>query len=549
MRLTIRAMRALQDLNIELQDGAVVLTGQNGAGKSTTCEILAALLTRDATLDRTAEQLKGVIRQGSRKGQASLGDSAGQISVSWPDKEMLTEGDPPTASMIATGRTRPARLKPKDRAAALVEALKADPTKAEWDGACAEAGIATVVRDNVWKRIAGGIGWDAASKWAADHAREQKGAWKSTANASGYPSKGAESWQAPGYDDRELIRYTIEQCDDLVRAAQQARDGRLKAQAVGAADRDRLVRLAEGHDQAVLAAENLEGDVGEARKTLAAAEARLAKVVKALPEARCPHCSNPVAVSLQPFGLLKPIGGISVDALSYEEHETAVRKARENVENLGRQMVDAQRREEECKAASEQLGKLPPIDPKPLAEAEAELDRHKAFREAVRVTHKCRDLHGEIGHLTKAAELTGPTGLRKKKLGDVLKMLNAGIAELCDEAGWPTIRIDDDLEFWCGEFHWRELSAGLKWRVDAVMALYIAERDGSNVVVLDGGDCLDAGGRLGIVALGNLYDMPIVLGMRVSLSDANKIATDGATVYRIDQGAAMPIEALPQAAE
>lgn len=546
MQIEIKNIAAVKELSLDLGSGANILAGSNEAGKTTACEVVSALLVRDAKLDRTKAEIEQLIRQGARSGSAVLGDQEGKISCRWPEPELAVEGDPPAASPVVSGRVQPARLAPKERTGIFIESLKALPTRAEWCAGAANAGLTDEVALKLWDKVAD-LGWDGAADAFGKKAQEGKGAWKQATNQPGYPSKGAETWQAPGYDD-DLLQVTVEACNVKLAELQGRRDQIVQGVGKVEAERARLRGMA---DQ-VGPLGDAEAALDQAQTNLTAAQKTFKGMRRGQLEVRCPHCNHPVVLSDQAPFVLKPdpkLQGATTDPKAYDDAQRAVVRAETAVSTAERALADATRRAQEAEAAAADLAKLPPPQAVDTAAIDAELGAAKAYREAVRVTHEAMRIHREVVGYTKAAELAGPMGLRKTKLSTLVEAMNASLAGLCESAGWKPIALDLDLNVTLGGFAWANLSQGARWRVDAAIALYFAERDGSHVAVLDGADVLDARGRNGLLKLAGEFEIPILVGMTLTRSDAQKLAGAGYPVTFIHDGTGEALGTPAMAAE
>lgn len=550
MLITIKNIAAVRDLSLDLGPGANILAGSNEAGKTTACEVVSALLVRDAKLNRTKAEIEQLIRQGSRSGSAILGDKEGKISCRWPDPELEVEGDPPAASPIVSGRVHPVRLPPKERTAIFVESLKALPAKAEWLAGTTNAGLTDEVGMKLWDKVAD-LGWDGAAEAFGKKAREGKGGWKQATNSPGYPAKGAETWQVAGYDD-DLLQVTVESCNVTVAELQGRRDKIVQGVGKIEAEHARLQRLADQVGPLGDAVGDAEVALEQAKGNLARAQKTFQGMKRGQLEVRCPHCNHPVVLSDQAPFVLKPdpkLQGATTDPKVYDDAQRALVRAESAVSDAERGLSDATRNLGEAEAAAADLTKLPPPQAVDTTAIDAELETARAYREAVRVTHEAMRIHREIVGYTKAAELAGPMGLRKAKLSSLIEAMNASLADLCGAAGWKKIEIDLDLNVTLGGFAWANLSQGARWRVDAALAMYFAERDGSHVMVLDGADVLDARGRNGLLTLASEFEIPILIGMTLTRSDAQKLAAAGYPVTFIHDGAGEILGTPAMAAE
>ena len=539
MRVTIKNAQAIASLDMLLAPGPNVVAGPNEAGKSTACHVVGSLLVRDAKLQqRSKAEIEAFVRRGAKAAVAGIGDEQGRIGMRWPDGELTVDGDePPAASPVAVGRLQPARLPPKERAAVLVELLKALPGEDEWLAACEKAGI--ILAGVLWQEIEK-IGWDGAAKFFADRAREDKGAWKHCTKQPGYPSKGAETWQPDGCD-YDLMTADLAGAEREVGAVKARRDKAQRDIGAKLAERDRLVALAEKQDEREQALGRAQQANHDAGAKVREAEERLAKLAVALPEERCPHCRQPIAIHPDKPLLRKPAPQASVDPETYAAAQRGFENARLALIAAGTGVTAAERDAAESQEAARALAKIPPLEDVSTGALDVELTEAIAWRDAVKVTQEARAIHHRIVELTTAAQLARPEGLRKTKLAEVLGLMNDAIDELVELAGWKKLVVGPELEISYGGVPWANLSDGAKWRVDALLAFYLAEVGNSDVVILDRADVLDVKGRNGLLLLAREYEFPVLIGMTLGLKEAERLAGAGFPVTYLQDGHGIPV--------
>lgn len=543
MHLTARKVRSIESANIEIGAGTTYLIGGNGAGKSTLCLCAGALLTGDGKLGWRAKDGRQtvLVRQGQREARAELlaGDG-GKVTISWPAGEVLVHGDPPTASRIAAGLDKPAAMAPEERAAALIEALKAAPTEQDWRQALAAADIGEhEAATTLWKLIQRD-GWDAGQKHAEKLAREKKGAWCEAAKRRAYAPKEAEGWQ-PSEATLDLAALDAEEPERRLAAAKAARDEALKQQAVSDAERERLATQA-GHADAIAATlERVEHALAADREKRAAKKRTLENTGLSRALCPCPHCEQPVEIwpeteigqPLRKPGRHATVNSATLAAWRSElaDFERAIKHGEAELARLRAALAEAQ-------AAAATLAGLPERSDD-LAVAERALTEAEALRDAYGRWDRARTLHAEIGVWLKLAELAGREGVRKAKLGQLLDLLNQDLAELCAAARWPVVLVEGDLEVTAAGRPWRALSQSERWRADAALALAIGRRDGSALAVLDGADVLDVPGRNGLAKAIKAAGVPALVAMTLPRAQADKMAAAGAEVWWIGDGTAL----------
>src|SRR5690606_13413853 len=100
-------------------------------------------------------------------------------------------------------------------------------------------------------------------------------------------------------------------------------------------------------------------------------------------------------------------------------------------------------------------------------------------------------LHGQIVRNDALVTILSPDGLRRRKLAAGLDAFNSGLAKLCEAAGWPAVRFDENLEAHYGTRPLWAASASGQWRARVVIQVAMALLDNSPAVVIDEADILD----------------------------------------------------------
>lgn len=522
MQISVRGARALRSLAVNLE-GSGFIVGRNAAGKSTLATCLGALLTGDPKLGMTVDARRlTFVREGQEIALLRIEDSEGWSEITWPGAQLLTNGNPPRASRVATGLDKLARMKPADRASLMVEVLKANPSKTDWIAACARAGGISDDRcEKVWEKIQA-EGWDAASVYASRKATAAKGVWQHVTGLPRWGSNIGEGWEKPGFSKYDLMA-PLADYQGLVDMAKHARDAAMKQGAVNAAERARLEELA--HQEVP----NLSLDKAAADKAQAAYEKReqeIGRIAIAKPAASCPHCGGVVEIwpENDPPIVRQPAKQVQIDPATMRKWrdelaalENAVRNARDLVAN---RKVVAQ----DIEAARASLASLPSLDHEELDRAELDLAKAEEILGAAAATQNARKAHREVMAYLRLSELASADGLRRWRLGELLDVFNGIVERYWGAAGWPAVKLDDALNVSMGGRPYAALSESEQWRTDTALAMAMAEVDKSTLVVLDGADKLDTAGRNGLVAAMQECSLPVLVLMTGTPKLAGQLA-------------------------
>lgn len=515
MNIVIKNFRGIESCNIECAPLCLV-AGRNFAGKSSICLAVAAALTGHgipylkAGKDGkpvgifTKAQAGVMVKAGMDKGGISVASDTGKATLVWPDLEFKTEGDAPRASVYATGLINVLDLDEKTRNAFLADLLGTKPSKDDLIEAL--PGLSADQIDKIWKAIEID-GWDVAHKAVKEHGAKLKGQWELTTNDRYGPTKAA-GWIPQGWTEK-LASESVEALEARVVTAKQELEKLIAQSAVDTAEIERLRQTA-----------NTVLDTTDYATHLALARAAHQKATEdrnnlpplegELQTTPCPHCGEPLL--LVAGKITKPEKKKltkAENAKRKKDFEAAVEKVREaltQVEDLEGKLRKQETTKESVRNALERLTLLE----KKQKEAPAETVVNEA-REAVRLAEEALRLftakttadrmHQSIERNQTIIDTLAPDGLRKVKLVKSIEAFNTSLKELCDPAGFKAVSVDEAMDIRYGGRHYALLSASEQYRVRAVLQVAIAQRDGSQMVIFDGADILDASGRDGLFVL------------------------------------------------
>ena len=107
MKLDITGLVGLSRLTLDI-DKICLITGVNGVGKTSIADALGATLTGEPLIRglKYLNKTAGVVKDGHKRAVATLSNGDAFTKITWPKNEVETEGKPPRASAIASGRER-----------------------------------------------------------------------------------------------------------------------------------------------------------------------------------------------------------------------------------------------------------------------------------------------------------------------------------------------------------------------------------------------------------------------------------------------------------
>ena len=487
MKLKIRNVRSIIGADIDL-DGLIVLAGQNGAGKSTVQLCLSALLAGErGAFGKSADNSAAMIRHGEKEARAILEVGEGRRMVKWSrsgdareeHSEEGIRGGGPKASMIALGRTTFMGMSSQERAAMLAILCKTSPTEKDFVAEIKERDVEGADVSSVWSLIKSD-GWDAAAQRISKSTTELKGRWQEVTGNPRWGSKIGESWGDDIDGDEAEMQSRLDEL--TARLVEIAKAGH----SMSDDEREDAEREAAIHDKC---SERLAWLEAENRKMLSRQE-EIDREKKGLPSMsrglECPCCGEVLALS----------NGDLVKLDEEQERESAKRMKELNAEadgllETGKKIVGEIRQTEESLARArkakdrlaadtpEEVGRL---DIDWMKEEKSEIE---ARLSKIRAKPRAAALHEKILSGIKLAEILGPEGLRKRRLSETLDAINIRLSSSSEAMGLPAMRIDMDMDLWCGNDRYVAMSESERWRMDIALQVEFAKLDGSSVICVD----------------------------------------------------------------
>lgn len=357
-----------------------------------------------------------------------------------------------------------------------------------------------------------------------DQAAQARGAWKAVTGTA-YGEKKADTWSAEIRTDASSG--ALEQAEASARMARMKLlelTGKLGSQAGRAeGERERLNTLADEIPQRVATLERLQGELQGARNVEGQLSATL-REMRGRPLV-CVQCGtrhrldgNALVEAPDDGRNLGPIASPADVANA----KTMRARASQTVADLSRRVEDARRAAEAANEARTILLDWPAETPE-MVKLRAEIDAKDqerqrcegaaiAMREALSANERARQKTALAKEHHQAARdwmalraQVASDGLPAELLKGALSTFNLLIADFCGILGWPVFIIGQDMQISRSGLHYELLSESAQWRVDAIIALALAEASGFKMVVLDRFDVLEPPARK--AALTGFYKM------------------------------------------
>jgi len=179
--------------------------------------------------------------------------------------------------------------------------------------------------------------------------------------------------------------------------------------------------------------------------------------------------------------------------------------------------------------------------------AKQALSRAETRLQSFRQKRQADDIHSKVVGNELILDLLAGDGLRARKLTRVLELFNTGqLRPLCDAARWRAVTIEPNMTVAYGGRPYPLLSSSEQYRVRIILQLAMAALDGSEMVVIDAADILDAQTRAGLFDLLYSTDIPALVLLTLSRRDQLPnlaLLEGGGQSYWLANGIATPLTA------
>lgn len=543
-KIEVASVIGLARADIVCGTGVTLVTGPNMSGKSSLKDAVSMALLGQPTRVNKKKDLDQLLHDGAKKGRAAVfanGEILGEFKL--PKGEHVAPDLATDHLALLLEPSLFAGMGSDSRRTALFQITKCSASMKTIEPMLAGYGVDMALFAEVQPMLRSGF--PAAEKYAADKARDAKGAWRGVTGEN-WGSDKAEGWSvevpagAPVSDELLAKART-----DLAEASRQIEEGQKflgqleEQQRQEAGREEKLAELREkaaGLDraQAKLNATDADLDIWEGNVTAAAAGLSRARDEEA--RLTCPCCDAQLRLEA---GKLVSDDVVRAEMQSASEWQVELAKATEARDMLRRTQANDLAAVESCRRAAADLAALeaaPAFDAEKLektntalAHFRQERDKHqaavqslterKAQMEGAATTNaKAAQFHQEVTAWLAIAEAMSPEGIPAKLLEQALAPINQSLGTLAGMAKWPLVRITKEIEVVSNERAYALCSESEKWRADTLLALAIAMLTDLKLVVLDRFDVLELKARgqlLGmlceLVKLGSM-DSVIMLG-------------------------------------
>ena len=530
--LFINNFRNISGAHTLPMDKITLLAGPNASGKTSVAMATAAALTGSTQpmgIKKSSAHM--LVRDGAKRGATViLSGPSGSTRMDWPEAKSEIQGTPLKASPVAAGLVRLSAIaKEADRATMMGPYIRAEPSEKDLQDALEALNLSGYLQA-LWREI-NVRGWDGVLSTTKTKNTGMKGQWKQATGGETYGSDKAAKWVPEGWED-DLHNHENEAL--LVRECASAKTHHERAIGNKAVDADLLLRLRTEASTPREDIASLEEKIKEAER--AYEEARKARNI--LPSTQssgfyeCPHpaCKGPIDIecNLRGNGERKHLLSV-VEELSKEETKKRrldIAGADGRLSNKWGALVRAREvrmqavaKNGEIEGAQKQLKRMDETktgSAEMVDAARDKLDRAKARLACWRQWQEASRLTAKISENQSIIDILAPQGLRSRVLNAALAQTNDDLVRLCNVAGWGSVRIGEGLTLSFNDRPYALLSVSEQFRVDVTIQVYLAMKDKSEMLVLDGTDVLDKEGRGGMLRLLVHAKIPSLMCMTIT---------------------------------
>lgn len=510
MKLTVNNFRGIEAAEIEISPIALV-TGKNGAGKTSIAQAAAAVMTGNAApvIGFKKKDAGQLVRDGQKSGKASI--DGGKITF----PRGTSSGEGPRGSAVAAGVDHPLDMRPAESAKYLSDLLEATPSRDDLVSGLPDIDAPVIAK--IWQMIES-RGWDAAHAQAKETGTKRKGQWEMITGVN-YGEKRAENWVPAefesGVPDREKLTEkmtTAKQAVSKLMASRAVSEELLRqnqAQADKQADaEERLADMESEHADLIKLRD-------EAHKRLAEAQNKYDGLPQ--PGAKessvpCPECGSHLVV-ISPSELKaanmegpsdeeneKRRNAINSGSLRLQECRKELSSIEADISRTSHEIHNTNRTIQDAKDAAEWLetANTEGATDEQIEAAQHDVDDISYKLSLIESIEKAESMAASIIQSKLIASALASDGVRQTVLVSRLSEANSGMAKICKAANYPAIEITPELEFTYNGRAFNLLSESEAYRVRVVSQLYLSKQDGSHLVVIDRADLLDKSGRNGL---------------------------------------------------
>jgi hypothetical protein len=518
----VENFQGLQSATLELPRPITVVTGMNGAGKSSLKEAIGVALGEPARVSLKKDYGQ-MVTEGHKKGQVVINHDDASSSFTLP--KGVVEHSPVAGEEYLHFVLNPqafAAMDDKSRRGMLFKLSKASASPNVTIQKLRERGADADKAEKIKSMLLSGF--PAAQQSAKDYAAEARGAWKAITGEV-YGSEKAEGWAVTIPEGQDASDANAEDVFKLHETAAAEVEkgvkflGGLEAKREAAAGYEarkaQLSADAELLERAEIKKGVTELDLSRLVPKVEAMAAELNSLTVGAESCDCPGCGIALKIAGNKVELFDGIKGEvkkrSDLALELTKTKDAVAMLNRTLQNDvaavttaanakaeldklladGNQGFDQALFDKTTEALTAQRLKSEQL----RAKYNALFDRERLIKSAAAETAKAAAHHQDVVEWVLIEKALAPDGIPTEILKGALQPINDTLAQLSTRAKWPKVEIDTQMAITAGGRLYGLLSESEKWRCDTLLGLTVSKHAGLKFLVLDRFDVLDLPGR------------------------------------------------------
>ncbi|KKN08355.1 hypothetical protein LCGC14_1057610 [marine sediment metagenome] len=548
MNIKVSDFRGISYAEVELKK-IVLIAGPNYNGKTSFAQSFGATLTGEPKIydELTKKTIPQLIRHGKKTAIISIVDEDRTMQLTYPDGKIETQGQPFTSSRIAVGFETIMEKKQKERAEYFSDFLGTKPTYEMIEKALKEGNIIEVRIKEVWDSIEA-LGWDSTHKKYINTRREAKGKWAGIVEEPGismnYGSEIAANYLPSEWDpelnnktredllsDFQKAEYTYETCiSETAVDTSKIEEFKKKASDIG--------EYAELYRKSVSENSDMQAEIKELNSKL--------HIIEEDVTYSCPKCKTQLLYKDNKLTLAEEMSKVEIDRMKKDNLalKVVIKDKEAKQKELFGNMQDLHYKLRQADDAQEELDKI-----KKSTKTKKSGDKEK-LKEKYDLTKKrislfdmkanAYETHNKIGKLNHVVKVLAEDGLRNTVLSEALKPAQVALNVLCEKAGWGRVVVGEGMLISYInkqdiEVPYRLCSDSERFRIDIILQMLIAKKEGSDVVIIDRADILDRKG--GLINLLLACKIPAVVLMTANeKEDVPDLSAHGVDTYWIEDG-------------
>lgn len=532
-QIDIKNFQGLHHAALVVSEPVLVVSGGNGAGKSSLLDAVAMAFTGNPSRVKLKRDIKQLITDGAKKSSVQISTSEGEFGTELPSTKSAVHFPDNPYLKFALSAESFSKLDDKERRKVLFELTGASDKPQVVADKMIARGIASDMVEKVKPLLLSGF--PAATEQAKNFASEARGAWKQLTGET-YGAQKAEGWKP----ETMAVTVTQEQLASALTSFTKAQSeldeaqislGAVKAKVTQATARaSRIIELKEVADLLERRKTKLERDQDDLVKweaKLADAKAAGGELKQGLVHdlARSLHGVLPYLVDTEE---VVTTAKSVLDAYELEhgsilgsgDPELAKRTGEYQgyVSKLQSAVANAERDVSASVSAAAALSELENEDSVAVTEdainnAEELINELRQKRdsaqaklvsleEAFESVDKQASLAAEAAHhhaqvqaWSEISDALSPSGIPAEILQTALSPVNELLRKLSEMSGWQEVRINGDIEITYGERIYGLLSESEQWRADTMLSVALSNLSGLRFVLLDRFDVLEPSAR------------------------------------------------------